>query len=204
MTKAETWQLKQQSEGAASVSSYDGGASICAVFSCHRMERKSIGFHFWLDMFQIKRWHPGVNLKVLGDNRWIKKNACALWLWECEENSLKLSCWVLALSDIHVWVSPSAFPSHIYYFGRPSCWAKQPHNQTQITGAKGAWVGALVIYKHMGTHKTCMQTHTRAIPTWPYFIHILYTDTYTPPSSGNQYSSHMAKTECSISVCWVI
>lgn len=80
-----------------------------------------------------------------------------------EKLKLKLRCWVLALSDVRVWVSPSTFPSHIYCVCRPPCWAKQPHNQIQIIGAKGSWVGALVIYKHVGTYNTCTHIHTH----WP-------------------------------------
>ncbi len=106
-----------------------------------------------------------------------------------EKLKLKLSCWVLALSDVHVWVSPSAFPFHIYCLCRPPCWVKQPHNQTQIIGAKGSWVGALVIYKHVGTYNTCTHARGRALATWASYIH---TDTYTPPSRGNQHSSYVA------------
>lgn len=38
---------------------------------------------------------------------------------------------------------------------------KQPHNQTQIIGAKGSGVGALVIYEHAGTYNRRAHTNTR-------------------------------------------
>lgn len=110
-----------------------------------------------------------------------KMLACRSFAHVGDKLKLKLSRWVLASPDIHarVW-SP---PKHIYYLCRPSCWVKQPHNQTQIIGAKGSGVGALVIYELSGTYNRHAHSQTRA----SHLGLIIHTHWHVPTTQHSSY-----------------